>query len=191
MNRQDIERDYWNKAALDPEVDEKYISDIPTEECIRALEIPDNKDQIVLDIGCGVGRILKELPYKGIGIDISKNMVDIATVRDNNPLHEYWVLPAVRLYIERESKDFVYCILVFQHLKSETIKYYMEDIHYALKIGGIFRFQFIEGTEQEPFSNHYLLEDIKQWLEDAGLEFVKADKGLCHSQWTWITARKP
>lgn len=32
---------------------------------------------------------------------------------------------------------------------------------------------------------------MKTWLENAGLEFVKSDKGLCHFQWTWVTAKKP
>lgn len=65
-----------------------------------------------------------------------------------------------------------------------------KETYRVLKPGGIFRFQFIEGIEQEPFSNHYSLDDMKQWLNDAGLEFVKADQGLCHFQWTWVTAKK-
>lgn len=194
MNRIDLEREYWDKAALDPDVDEKYISDISTEEMIEALEIPD-KASYFLDIGCGVGRIANSLANKSrkiYGVDISREMIRIADDRKTFQHMVFWVNDGRTIPKLTEGIiDFAYSMLLFQHLPQEAIRSYISETRRVLKHGGIFRFQFIEGTEQEPFSNHYSLEDIKLWLEDAGLEFVKADKGLCHFQWTWVTARKP
>lgn len=196
MSRIDLEREYWNEAALDPNVDRKYISDISTDEMIEALEISNeflsDSDGRVLEIGCGVGRMLYALDFSAprfYGIDISENMLDIACEKDY----------AVRLSICDGRTipeglldfDFVYSVLVFQHLKADTIQSYIQETFRVLEPGGIFRFQFIEGDEQEPFSNHYSLDQMKTWLEDARLEFIKADKGLCHPMWTWVTARKP
>jgi len=182
-DRIELERDYWDEAALDPEVDTKYISDVSTEECLRAINF-NAVNGPSLEIGCGVGRIVRAW-LDGYGIDISRNMIVNAQLRD--PKNHYKVCDGRTIPYEDEKFYQVACTLVFQHLKADTIKGYMAETYRVLKPGGLFRFQFIEGTEQEPFSNHYELEEMKLWIEQAGLKFIKADKGLCHPQWTWVT----
>lgn len=194
MSRVDLERDYWNEAALDPEVDTKYISDVSTEEMIEALEIDWNPGHI-LEIGCGVGRIVNRLAETTgcglFGIDISEKMLEIASSRVAWKWYvDYRVCDGRTIPHDENKFGFVYSMLVFQHLKADAISNYLIEVRRVLKPKGIFRFQFIEGTEQEPFSNHYELNQMKRWVEESGLEFIKADKGLCHYQWTWITARK-
>lgn len=202
MNRIDLEREYWNEAALDPDVDRKYISDVSTEECLAALDAP--KLGKILDVGCGVGRIANALSEGGhskrkiFGIDISEEMLDLAddrrrcwpySIKYNG--NEYKLCDGRTIPYKDSSINFAYSMLLFQHLKADTIQSYMKETYRVLEPKGIFRFQFIEGDEQEPFSNHYSLDQMKTWLEDARLEFIKADKGLCHPMWTWVTARKP
>ncbi len=184
LDRKKLERDYWDKAALDPEVDEKYISDISTEECIEAIgELPGR----VLDLGCGVGRLTKH--YKAWGCDISEEMLKIA--RRRNPDLIFYKGNGRTLPYKDNQFHSAFCVLLFQHLKGPIISSYMCQVFRVLKPGGIFRFQYIPGTEQEPFSNHYDGKQIRKWLKLSGLEFVKEDEGLCHPLWSWVTARKP
>jgi len=189
MNRVDLERDYWDKAALDPDVDTKYISDVSTEEMIEALgDDVAEPGTLFLDVGCGVGRISNDLG--AIGIDISKNMLEIA--RKNEFFDEQYHLSDGRTIPFTDNFfESAYSMLLFQHLKDDAIANYLIQVNRVLKPDGVFRFQFIQGTEKEPFSNHYSLEQIKIWCDMAGLKIEKVDEGLVHPQWTWITARKP
>lgn len=195
LDRKKLERDYWDKAALDPEVDEKYISDISTEECIDALD-PDGEDYLegvlapgmILDIGCGVGRIANQVG--AVGIDISEKMLEIARRNAIWP-SQYHLSDGRTIPFSDETFDSAYSMLLFQHLEGPTIYGYMQEVFRVLKPGGMFRFQYIPGTEREPFSNHYDTKQIRKWLKLSGLEFVKEDEGLCHPQWSWVTARKP
>jgi len=61
MKRVDLERNYWDVAAQDPEVDTKFICDVPTEDCIGELIQtfpPIMTGKRVAEIGCGVGRLI-------------------------------------------------------------------------------------------------------------------------------------
>lgn len=192
-DRLELEREYWNKAAQDPDVDIKYISDVSTEECLEALNGVDGGE--TLEIGCGVGRITNRLAQRqcwGIyGIDISQSMLEIATERS------YWKHGTTYKLTDGRSIPFeankfsgVYSVLLFQHLEPASVHDYILETSRVLKPGGIFRFQFIEGIENEPFSQHHKLEDLQICLGTHGFKIDKTDQGLCHPQWTWITARK-
>ena len=189
-NRVQEEKDFWNKCAQDPEVDIKYIADVSTEECIEALHPLGGINGPVLDIGCGVGRILSRIFYQGTGIDISEKMLEEARKRDTFPLHTYIQNDGRTIPCEDISFNFAYSMLLFQHLEGLTILGYMKEVERVLTPGGIFRFQYIQGSEQEPFSRHYNGKQIRKWLQIAGLEFVKEDVGLVHPQWSWCTAKK-
>jgi len=182
MDRVQTEKEYWNNAALDKDVDEKYICDFDVNDCKKALGEFDGR---VLEIGCGVGRLMESGYY---GIDISKNMLVLASER--KPDCHFKLCDGRTIPFFEETFDFVYCILVIQHLKNDAVIGYINEASRVLVEGGSFRFQFIEGKESEPFSNHYLLSDIKTWLELAGLNVIKIDKHLVHGQWTWVTAVK-
>ena len=177
MDRVQQEKDYWDSAALDPDVDQKYISDISTEECIKALELPEDPFYF-LDLGCGVGRLSFEVAQKenvfGHGIDISLEMIEIARSRfsDRDNMPKNWVNYQVNdgrtlPFANPELFDFVYSVLLFQHLEGTTILGYMQETYRVLKPGGIFRFQYIPGTENEPFSKHYDTRQMRKWLQVA------------------------
>ena len=181
-SRVKLEKKYWDKASQDPDVDIKYISDLSTKKCLNAIGSLNGK---ILEIGCGVGRLLKSGQY---GIDISEKMIEIGSNREPGALlikNNGRTIPFVDKFFNS-----VFCVLVFQHLPLEAIESYISETSRVLKQGGIFRFQFIEGTEAEPFSKHYPLSLIKSILKKNGFEIVKVNKKLVHKQWTWITARK-
>lgn len=202
MNREDFERDYWQKAALDPEVDRKYIADVSTKLCLQALEhtleeVLNGEQPKVAELGVGVGRLIVPLARKYpnasfAGMDISQGMLDLAKGNDPKQLIKSWALldgREVPLVFNDEKYDVIYSVLVFQHIDESGVSDYFKSIFTALKPGGLFRFQFIEGDEREPFSNHYSKEYIISLIADNGGEMIDYETGLIHPQWTWITAQ--
>lgn len=173
------ERKYWDKNALDHDVDKKYISDVSVEDCLKDLpEMVGN----VLEIGCGVGRLLKD-GY--VGVDISTEMLEICRSRKpNRVVHNN----GRTLPFEENEFDFVYSYLVFQHIPEEAVMGYIDEAYRVLKPGGKFIFQCILGTEDEPFSKHL----DPEWL-DSKLGFYESytlKDSVAHHQWTICEAIK-
>jgi len=179
MKRVDLEKAYWNKNALDPEVDEKYIADVPTELCLQ--DIGELKGE-VLEIGCGVGRLLRE-GY--VGVDTSVEMLNIARQRTNNRVvhNDGRTLP-----FDDESFDSVYSYLVFQHLPFSAFGGYKDEAYRVLRKGGLFVFQFIEGDETEMYSNHYPREVVEQIMPE--FKDIKFYKSVAYDGWTICKATK-
>lgn len=181
MDRIDQEKAYWNKCSQDPDLDVKYISDMPNKEFKKALGTLDGR---VLEIGCGVGRLIEDGYY---GIDLTPGMLEIAKKR--KPKGNYKLCDGRTIPHKDKYFDSVYCVLLFQHIPFDAVESYISEASRVLKKGGIFRFQFIEGREDEPFSKHHLWQKVKKALTDNGFKAEK-EKGLVHEQWTWVTAVK-
>jgi ubiquinone/menaquinone biosynthesis C-methylase UbiE len=182
MNRLTEEKRYWNKAAEDPKVDEKYISDL-TEGWDEALGTLKPK---VLEIGCGVGRLMKRDYY---GIDISSKMLEIAKKR--KPECHFKLCDGKSIPFPDNTFRSVYCVLVFQHIPFEEVKEYITEAHRVLKKKGIFRFQFIEGKEEGPFCQNHSLDRIVNAVSEKFNVYVgEIVQGVIHPKWTWMTAHK-
>lgn len=177
MDRIYVEKSYWNEAAKDPQVDDKYISDIPDNGFLERLMQPEGK---VLEIGCGVGRLMED-GYSGI--DISEEMLKIA--RERKPKCEFKLTDGRTIPYPDESFDVVYCVLVFQHLPLEAVRGYVKEAERVLKKGGKFVFQLIEGEEDALFSKHHFLPSV---LAGSSFEGIASKGG--HPLWTWVVAHK-
>ncbi|MFA4831565.1 MAG: class I SAM-dependent methyltransferase, partial [Patescibacteria group bacterium] len=82
--------------------------------------IPAGKS--VLEIGCGIGHILDNVkPSRGVGIDISSDMIEIA--KNTYPNLEFFVMDAHNIKLE-ERFDFI--------VISDTLGY-LEDVQKFLK----------------------------------------------------------
>ncbi len=100
----------------------------------------------LLDFGCGVGRMTRA--FSGFfqscaGIDISQNMVSLARKFNADQPHcEFVATDAAVLPFADKSFDFVFSVLVLQHLptKSMILRYIAEFIRVA-KDDGIIVFQ--------------------------------------------------
>lgn len=180
--RTELEKNYWNTAANHPDVEQKYICDIGDHERNRALGEMDGR---VLEIGCGIGRLLK--PH-WFGIDISQRMINLA--KNLKPICNYAVCDGRTIPFEDEYFDHVYCVLVFQHIPFEGVVAYIKETARVLKDNGTFRFQFIEGDEDAPFSKHHSMKEMRKALKDAGLAVTHIKKGFGHSSWVWVHAKK-
>ena len=97
----------------------------------------------VLELGCGVGRIGKELAprcSKWVGCDISPNMLKAAA-------HRLEGLPNISFrQLERSSFDGVfpdgkfdkaYSVAVFCHMDKEDLFLYLQDLHRIIRPGGV------------------------------------------------------
>lgn len=180
LDRITEEKNYWNIAAADPDVDQKYICDMDDDQRNKALGKLDGR---VLEIGCGIGRLLK--PH-WFGIDISERMIKIA--KNKKPYCNYKVSDGRTIPFEDDYFDNVYCVLVFQHIPFSGFEQYVRETARVLVDGGQFTFQFIEGTEDERFSHHYDLAEVEKVLKKHGFTIKSNKKGLVHHQWTWIKA---
>lgn len=94
-----------------------------------------------LDFGCGTGRstrLLGELGFDAIGVDVSEAMVEIA--RKSNPAQEYLVIEDGDFScFETGSFDLVLACFPFDNISgTERRRSMMRDLGRLLKPGGIF-----------------------------------------------------
>jgi ubiquinone/menaquinone biosynthesis C-methylase UbiE len=143
------------KAQVIGDVDEDYILEA-AEETRRWLEetITINRDDVILEIGCGIGRVGQVLAprcKRWIGCDVSPNMLEFARQRlalfDNVDLVEisgFDLSP-----IPSNSVDVVYCTVVFMHLDEWDRYNYILEASRVLRMGGrIFVDNFNLRTEE-------------------------------------------
>jgi ubiquinone/menaquinone biosynthesis C-methylase UbiE len=113
------------------------------EETLRFLQesVGIRKDDVVLEIGCGIGRVGKmvaPLCRKWIGCDVASNMLSLTAERLKD-------LPGIELRelsgydltgIEDASVDVVYCTVVFMHLEPWDRYNYVLEAYRVLQPGG-------------------------------------------------------
>lgn len=100
-----------------------------------------SSDDVVLEIGCGVGRVGKHLAgrcRRWIGADVSPNMLRFAAER----LRDFSNVEFVELSgndlrpMADNSVDVIYCTVVFMHLESWDRYSYVLDAFRVLRPGG-------------------------------------------------------
>jgi SAM-dependent methyltransferase len=107
----------------------------------------------MLDFGCGVGRMTRAFSQfftASVGIDVSGKMVELARkFSADRPHCEFVASASVTMPFEDARFDFVFSVLVLQHLptKSMILGYISEFIRVA-KDGGVIVFQL---TDEVPF----------------------------------------
>ena len=129
-------------AAVDGSMDEDVVRATGryTAGQVRAALELTTTDR-VLELGCGVGRIGRELaPHVGFwhGVDISSNMVGVARER----LKEFANCAADALERTSLSRfadasfDKAYCVAVFIHMDKEDFFLYLRELARVVKPGG-------------------------------------------------------
>lgn len=84
-----------------------------------------------LEIGCGVGRLTRQLALKFQNVnavDVSENMIEFAKQRIEEPHVMFNVTNGLKIPLEKQSVDAVFSAHVFQHLDSlkDAFDYFVE-----------------------------------------------------------------
>lgn len=230
VNREflDKQREFWNVRTMEEAMFKRVYTDpainrLPAEEKIalwnksvnssinRLLDgIPAKHDWKVLEIGCGVGRLIKPLRQRFAavdGVDIAENMIDFARqyLADGKQNGQVLLNSGSDLSAFPDAcYDFVFSMIVFQHIRSvSVVRSYFREIFRVLKPGGYFKIQVHRagtcgyGSAQDEadtdrqygfFGNGYTEENLKDLLRESGLSVACLKP---EGQWIWATAVKP
>jgi len=176
---------FWDNAAKDPDVRYKYIADAwaSTETFLSLIENNNNHWENVLEIGCGIGRLVIPLADKYsncnfYAIDVSDEMINLAPKRDNIKYQEL-----------TDNLDFVYSMLVFQHIEHQEKIKYINLAYKKLKVGGNLFFQFVIGEENSPYSYQTSRFEIDNILKKVGFKNLIFTDHM-HPEWMFVRATK-
>lgn len=102
--------------------------------------LPELRDKTVLSIGCGSGEdviyMAKQGAHRSVGIDISKQLIEIAS--KSYPECEFHVMDQESLALDDESFDFAYSSLAIHYLEDWTIA--LKEAYRVLKPNSYFLF---------------------------------------------------
>jgi len=151
----------WFIHSVEDESDDQFWKS-GEEACKQILSgnieiIPKNKSEKymrVLEIGCGIGRILipmSKIFAEIIGVDVSPEMIKRAR-KNVSSIHNCKVYPNngndLTNFLDN-SFDFCYSVATFQHIPDkEIIKNYIGEVYRVLKNDSCFRFQ-VNGTSNK------------------------------------------
>lgn len=136
-------RDYYSKV-YDSQISD-YQHDIETNHIISKLN--PSKNEVILDIGCGTGRITSKLIKKGstvVAIDFSGESIDVCKSRFNTPLElstniHFIRADACNLPFKDNSFNKCLCSEVFEHIPSEKERVkVIREANRVLKDQGVF-----------------------------------------------------
>ena len=189
----ETEEDFWNSG-----IDEcNDILGISTERYQKIIENKDTSSMNVLEIGCGIGRIL--IPMRKFfgnvtGIDISSEMVQLGqkyvsdipncNIVENNgtDLAEF----------SDNSFDFCYSFIVFQHIpEKQIVENYIKEVSRILKLGCLFRFQVrgIISTKPSEITTwdgvQFTSDEIHKIANDNNFEVI--EEGSYKEEYYWLT----
>jgi len=121
-------------------MEERYEKETPVF-VKKILEKTDLENPRILDYGCGVGRLAKEImiqkPQAVVwGVDASEEMVKLATENVNNTVCKFTT--PQELITSEEKFDLAYLIYVLQHVPAIEIRDILARIHYSLADDGVF-----------------------------------------------------
>ncbi|MCX6789907.1 MAG: class I SAM-dependent methyltransferase, partial [Candidatus Kaiserbacteria bacterium] len=147
----------------------------------------------VLDVGCGSGvksKYFAERGCKVVGIDISDGLLDIA--RREVPEAEFRELSMTDLDSMTETFDGVFAQASLLHIPKKEAGEVVKKLAGRLVPGGLLYIAVKEvradkpeevverendyGYEYERFFSYFTLEELEQYLRDAGLEVVSKSR---------------
>lgn len=223
------EREFWNvnslyEAMFSRVFTSSEIDKMTLQEKIAAWEesqntsvkqvlegIPSQPEWKILEIGCGVGRIIKplrEMFAQVDGVDIAENMIQFAKkyLADGKQNGQVYVNNGCDLQaLSSENYDFVYSTIVFQHIRSiSVVKNYFREIFRVLKPGGYFKIQVHDyqdnpaagkfdeeadaDTQYNFLGNGYTEQELAGLLTEQGFEVIFIE---WQSPWIWATVQRP
>jgi len=152
------------------------------------------RDHILVDIGCGSGRLVKALvPYltKGqiFATDVVQELLDYARIGCPSQW-QFRLVEDIHIPLEEDYADFVCFFSVFTHLLHEESYCYLLEAQRVLKPGGWIVFSFLEfahcwpifeityknfraGQQGAPLNMFIGRDAIEAWAKHSGLSVVE------------------
>ena len=149
--------------------------------CLSYIEPHLPSAGVVVDIGCGVGRLAIPIAERHpellvFGVDTSSAMLAVAPI--DAPVSWQGHMPP--------GFDFAYSVLTFQHIGDDEMRRYLQTVRDA---GADILFQFVEGTEREPLSMQRPSGWVREWCHAAGFSVVALETDRRFDNWRWVYAR--
>ncbi len=150
----------------------------------------------ILDLGCGPGRDLctfKRLGHQAIGIDGSARFVEMARAYSGC---EVWQQDFVHLDLPPGSFDGIFANAVLFHIPSAVLPKVLDDLHRALKPGGVLfssnpRGNNEEGWNGQRYGSYYDLDTWSERMSDANfspLHHYYRPANLPREQQPWLAS---
>lgn len=151
-----------------------------------------------LEIGCGVGRLLKPMTRhfkRVIGLDIAPNMLALAKQYLGKAGNIQLLLIENDIFpVADSSVDYIFSVIVFQHIYyREVIQRYLRETRRVLKTAGLVRIQTNKGKPgSSEYHGHFYrsLKDFAAEFTTAGLTVIDARQRLWEDSYLWVTATK-
>lgn len=160
-------------------------------------------DMRVLEIGCGIGRLMQYLAVvfaEVHGIDVSPEMVARARERLARFPNAHPIAGdgrSLRPYADA-SFDLIVSHVVFQHVpEKEIVRSYVAEARRVLRPGGIFKYLVKTGpwkADEVPdtwVGASLAREDIEAWNRELGFELLAAYSPPSPPATAWIVVRAP
>lgn len=176
-------RTYFDDVA--PQWDrlrESFFSDAVRDKAISVASV--RPEGVAADIGCGTGFITEGLVQRGlkvIAIDASQAMLsEMKRKFAGLNLIDYRQGDAGSLPIQDETVDCAFANMYLHHIEVPPVA--IKEMARILKPGGVLvitdldehHFEFLKREHNDQWMG-FLREDIRRWLEDAGLQEVSTD----------------
>ena len=153
------------------------------DEILELLEPYLNPSWRVLDIGCGIGRILRPLAsyfQHVIGVDVSAEMIAQSKewVRDLKNVNTFETSGVDLRIFPSHYFNLVYSYVTFQHIPRPIFERYLEEINRVLTPGGFLAFQIPVGPCQDaPLEDtiavrFYEMQDLQEKLTSNGFQLL-------------------
>lgn len=111
------------------------------DEAARIMRRWSKPHEVVLDYGCGVGRMLRCMSARTrIGVDASPDM--LAYARESAPECEWILTPGDVIPLADRSVDFTYSLLALQHLDADDAAAILGEVRRVLRPGGEYLLSF-------------------------------------------------
>lgn len=128
--------------------DPKSYNKLVEQPAIKKL-LPELKGKTILDLGCGFGENCIGFVYQGaskvLGIDISRNMLEVARNENPNEKIEYYLRDMSEIGSLNHKFDLVFSSLAFHYVKD--FKQLLHDIYTLLNENGILLF-----SQEHPYT---------------------------------------
>lgn len=176
-----------------------HDAEVP-EETAKELEIILRgipREGAVLEIGAGVGRLLKGLtPYFASvkGVDPSETYVQMSSTYLAESDCVILLNDGLHLPFSDESFSFVFAYTCFQHMPTiGVIRANLREAYRVLYADGYFRFQTVHGEPNPEKHDGWVFASRESLMEEvlnAGFADVQIEEGLTAPNHFWVTARK-